>query len=161
MLRKSSILINVVDLKQDTSNFLQKIFAHIIYLFKKSFALSLRSSESLQSPVLLFYMQIQISPAGKYMFVEYLLNIPIRYSLYTWKKIPYGILGIFRYHEMHPVSNQPARFSVTAKTHKFKSREKINVDQLKLCPISNHTSTYIHNTSKVIAKYLKPKMNLQ
>ena len=39
------------------------------------------------------------------------------------------------YDKMHPVSNQQARFFVTAKTHKFKSVEKINVDQLKLRPI--------------------------
>ena len=57
---------------------------------------------------------------------------------------------------MRPVSNQPARFFVTAKTHKFKSLEKINVDQLKLRPIVDQTGTYIYNTSKVIAEYLKP-----
>ena len=38
---------------------------------------------------------------------------------------------------MHPVSNQLAWFFVTAKTHKFKSLEEINVDQLKLHPIIN------------------------
>ena len=32
------------------------------------------------------------------------------------------------YDEMHPVSNEPARFFVTAKAHKFKSLEEINVD---------------------------------
>ena len=57
---------------------------------------------------------------------------------------------------MRPVSNEPARFFVTAKTHKFKSLEEINVDQLKLRPISNQTGSYIYNASKVIAKYLKP-----
>ena len=57
---------------------------------------------------------------------------------------------------MCPVSNQPARFFVTAKTHKFKSLEEINVDQLKLRPISNQTGSYIYNASKIIAKYLKP-----
>ena len=39
------------------------------------------------------------------------------------------------YDEMRPVSNQPVRSFATAKTHKFKSLEEINVDQLKLCPI--------------------------
>ena len=57
---------------------------------------------------------------------------------------------------MRPVSNQPARFFVTAKTHKFKSLEEINVDQLKLRPISDQTGTYIYNASKVVANYLKP-----
>ena len=56
-----------------------------------------------------------------------------------------------------PVSNQPARFFVTAKTHKFKSLEEINVNhQLKLRPIIDQTGTYIDNASKGIAKYLKP-----
>ena len=59
------------------------------------------------------------------------------------------------YDEMRPVSNQPARFFVTAKTHKFKSLEEINVDQLKLHPIIDQTGTYIYNASKVIVKYLK------
>ena len=55
---------------------------------------------------------------------------------------------------MRPVSNQQARFFFTAKTHKFKSLEEINVDKLKLRPISDQTGTYIYNASKVIAKYL-------
>ena len=80
----------------------------------------------------------------------------MRYSQYVWEKILYGTLGIFRYYEMRPVSNQPARFFVTAKRHKFKSLEEINVDQLKLRPISDQTGTYLYNPSKVIAKYLKP-----
>ena len=57
---------------------------------------------------------------------------------------------------MCPVSNRPAWFFVTAKTHKFKSLEEINVDQLKLRPIIDQTGTYIYNASKVVAKYLKP-----
>ena len=60
------------------------------------------------------------------------------------------------YDEMHTVSNQPAQLFVTTKTHKFKSLEEINVDQLKLRPIIDQTGTYIYNASKVIAKYLKP-----
>ena len=78
------------------------------------------------------------------------------YSQYIWKNIPYEIPGILRYYEMCPVSNRPARFFVTAKTHKFKSLEEINVDQLKLRPIIDQTGTYIYNASKVVAKYLKP-----
>ena len=90
------------------------------------------------------------------MFAEHPLNITMKYSQYIWKKIPYQIPGIFRYYEIRPVSNQPARFFVTAKTHKFKSLEEINVDQLKLRPISDQTGTYIYNASKVAANYLKP-----
>ena len=57
---------------------------------------------------------------------------------------------------MRPVSNQSARFFATAKTHKVKSLEELNVNQLKLHPIIDQTGTYIDNASKVIAKYLKP-----
>ena len=57
---------------------------------------------------------------------------------------------------MCPVSNRPARFFATAKKHKFKSLEEINVDQLKLPPIIDQTGTYIYNASKVVAKYLRP-----
>ena len=60
------------------------------------------------------------------------------------------------YDEIRPVLNQPARFFVTAKTHKFKSLEEINVDQLKLRSIIDQTGTYIYKASKVIGKYLKP-----
>ena len=60
------------------------------------------------------------------------------------------------YDEMRPVSSQSSRFFATAKTHKFKSLDEINIDQLKLRPIIAQTSTYIYNASKVIAKYLKP-----
>ena len=60
------------------------------------------------------------------------------------------------YDEMHPVSNQPTRFFVTTKSHKFHSLEEINVDQLKLRPIIDQTGTYLYNASKAITKYLKP-----
>ena len=50
------------------------------------------------------------------------------------------------YDEMRIVSNQPAQFFATAKTHKFKSLEEINVDQLKLRPIIDQTGTYIYIT---------------
>ena len=58
--------------------------------------------------------------------------------------------------QMRPVSNQPARFFATAKTHKFTSLNDITVENLKLRPITDLTGTYTYNTSKVIANYLRP-----
>ena len=57
---------------------------------------------------------------------------------------------------MHPVSNQPGRLFVTAKTHKFTSLNDITVENLKLRPIIDLTGTYTYNTSKVFANYLRP-----
>ena len=56
---------------------------------------------------------------------------------------------------MHAVSNQPARFLATTKTHEFNITEETDVDHLKLCPIIEQTGTYIKNSSKLIAKYIK------
>lgn len=53
------------------------------------------------------------------------------------------------------VSNQPARFFVTAKTQKLETIEEINVAKLKLPLIIYQTCSYAHNAVKVIAKYLK------
>ena len=60
------------------------------------------------------------------------------------------------YDKMRPISNQPARFFATAKTHKFNKIEDINIQDFKLRPIIDQTGTYIYNASKVIANYLKP-----
>ena len=60
------------------------------------------------------------------------------------------------YDGMRPVSNQPARFFATAKTHKFDTIEDINVKDLKLRPIIDQTGTYIYDESKVVAQFLKP-----
>ena len=49
---------------------------------------------------------------------------------------------------MHAVSNQPARFLATTKTHEFNITEETDVDHLKLCPIIEQTGTYIKNSSK-------------
>ena len=54
---------------------------------------------------------------------------------------------------MRPVSNQPGRFFVTAKTYKFTSLYDITVENLKLRPIIDLTGTYTYNTSKVIPNY--------
>ena len=48
------------------------------------------------------------------------------------------------YDGMRPVSNQPACFFATAKTHKFDTVEDINVQDLKLRPIIDQTGTYIY-----------------
>ena len=48
------------------------------------------------------------------------------------------------YDGMRPVSNQPARFFATAKTHKFDTIEDINFKDLKLRPIIDQTGTYIY-----------------
>ena len=57
---------------------------------------------------------------------------------------------------MISVSNQLGRFFATAKTHKFTSLNDITAENLKLHPIIDLTGTYIYNTSKVIANYLRP-----
>ena len=57
---------------------------------------------------------------------------------------------------MRPKSNQPGRYFVTAKTHKFDSVNDITLDKLKLHPIIDKTGTCIYNASKVVAKYLRP-----
>ena len=43
-----------------------------------------------------------------------------------------------------PVSNQPARFFATAKTHKFATIEDINAKDFKLRSIIDQTGTYIY-----------------
>ena len=60
------------------------------------------------------------------------------------------------YKDIRPVSNQPDRLYATAKTHKFKSLDKITVENLKFQPINSEVGTYRYNAAKVIANYLKP-----
>ena len=60
------------------------------------------------------------------------------------------------YDGMCPISNQPAHFFATAKTHKFDTIEYINVEDSKLRPIIEQTGTYIYEASKVVAQFLKP-----
>ena len=57
---------------------------------------------------------------------------------------------------MRPISNQSVRFFATAKTRKFNTIEDINIQDLNLRPIIDQTGTYIYNSSKVNANYLKP-----
>ena len=62
-----------------------------------------------------------------------------------------------KYDGMCPVSNQPARFFATAKTHKFDTIEDIKVKDLKLRPIIDQTGIYIYDASiVVVAKFLEP-----
>ena len=42
---------------------------------------------------------------------------------------------------MMPSSHQPARFFTSAKTHKFENFDDINIKELKLRPIIDHTGT--------------------
>ena len=50
---------------------------------------------------------------------------------------------------MRPVSNQPARFFATAKTHKFDDHSLINLDDLKFRPIIDQSNTYSYNVDSV------------
>ena len=55
-----------------------------------------------------------------------------------------------------PSSHQTARIFTSPKTHKFKSFDNININELKLRPAMNQTGTCYYKTGKVIAQYLKP-----
>ena len=57
---------------------------------------------------------------------------------------------------MRPNSSQPARLFATAKTHKFTDIKQININDLKLRPIIDQTSTHVNDCSKIIAQYLQP-----
>ena len=57
---------------------------------------------------------------------------------------------------MRPVSNQPARFFATAKTHKFDDHSSINVNNLKLRPITDQSNTFTYNVAKIVFDYLQP-----
>ena len=60
------------------------------------------------------------------------------------------------YNDMRPVSNQPARFFATAKTHKFDDYSSINVKKLKLRPIIDQSNTFTYNAAKIVSDYLQP-----
>ena len=57
---------------------------------------------------------------------------------------------------MRPVSNQPARFFATAKTHKFENHSFINLDDLKFRPIIDQSNTNSYNAAKIVSDYLQP-----
>ena len=57
---------------------------------------------------------------------------------------------------MRATSSQPAGLFATAKTHKFTDTKQININNLKLRPIIDQTSTHLYDCSKIIAQYLPP-----
>ena len=59
---------------------------------------------------------------------------------------------------MLPISHQPGRLFVTAKTHKFDCIYDITLDQLKLRPIIDQTGTYLQRI-KILWK--TPKITIQ
>ena len=56
---------------------------------------------------------------------------------------------------MRPNSNQPAKLSATAKTHKFSNFEDTSINNIKVRPIVDQTSTYIHAAAEVISDDLQ------
>ena len=56
---------------------------------------------------------------------------------------------------MRPVSNQPARFFATAKTHRFDDHSLINLDDLKFRRIIDQSNTYSYNAAKIVSDYLQ------
>ena len=61
-----------------------------------------------------------------------------------------------KYSDMTPVSNQPARFFATTRSHKFDNHSLINLDDLKFRPIKDQSNTYSHNAAKIVSDYLQP-----
>ena len=53
-----------------------------------------------------------------------------------------------RYNNIRPVSDQPARFFATTKTHKFDDCSLINANNLKLRPIICQSNTFTYNAVK-------------
>ena len=81
----------------------------------------------------------------------------IDFCTFTFQDFLYRQFYKTKYYDgMRPVSNQPARFLATAKTHKFDTIEDINVKDLKLRRIIDQSGTFIYDVSKVVAQFLKP-----
>ena len=60
------------------------------------------------------------------------------------------------YEIMRPVSNHPAQFYASAKTHIFHNINDVNLHQLKFRLIMDQTGTYTYNAPQVISINLKP-----
>ena len=56
---------------------------------------------------------------------------------------------------MRLVSDQPARFFGTAKTHKFDGYPLTNVSDLKLRPIIYQSNAFAYNAAKIVSDYLQ------
>ena len=61
-----------------------------------------------------------------------------------------------KYSDMRLVSNEPARFFATTKTHKFDDHSLINLDDLKFRPVIDQSNTYSYNAAKIVSDYLQP-----
>ena len=60
-----------------------------------------------------------------------------------------------KYKEIRPTSSQPARIYATAKIHTFTDTKQININELKLRPITDQSGTHLYDCSKIIAEYLQ------
>ena len=141
-------------MKRDTSNFLQKNICTYYLPFLKKLCIEFEVFRKSREPTSSF-LGVNLDPIGQ-AYVRRISAVHFHEIFHVnLEKKSLWNSGIFRYYEIRPVSNQPAQFFVPAKTHKFKSLEEINVDQLKLRSIIDQTGTYIYNASKVMAKYFK------
>ena len=52
---------------------------------------------------------------------------------------------------MRPTSNQPGREFATVNTHEFTYIKRININDLKLCPIIDQTGTHLYYCLEIIA----------
>ena len=59
-------------------------------------------------------------------------------------------------YNMRPVSNKPARFFATAKTHKFDDFSLISMSNLKLKPIIDESNRFFYNAANTVSDYLQP-----
>ena len=81
----------------------------------------------------------------------------ILHDLKLFQDFLYRNFKDYKYYEiMRPVSNHPAQFYASAKTHKFRNINDVNLYQLKFRLIMDQTGTYTYNAPQVISIYLKP-----
>ena len=101
--------------------------------------------------------------------VDNMINEHIQQGKYEWsndkphedlEKFQHFFCGNFKNHPkysiMRPVSNQPARFFATTKTHKYENYSLINLDDLKFGPIIDQSNTYSSNAAEIVSDYLQP-----